>query len=67
MDGHSMRVVHWKAAVCTGGDYSWFVGLARAIYIRCIYGNSGREITKYTVIFSTYMVLVNLLVFQQGR
>jgi tRNA splicing endonuclease len=27
-----------------------YVGLARTIYIRCIYGIFGREITKYTVI-----------------
>jgi len=26
------------------------IGLAKTIYIRCIYGNFGREITKYTVI-----------------
>jgi len=28
-----------------------FIGLARTIYIRCIYGMFGREITKYTVIY----------------
>jgi hypothetical protein len=28
------------------------VGLARTIYIRCIYDIFGREITKYTVIYS---------------
>jgi hypothetical protein len=28
-----------------------FVELARTIYIRCIYGNFGRGITKYTVIY----------------
>jgi len=27
------------------------IALARIIYIRCVYGNFGREITKYTVIF----------------
>ena len=31
------------------------VGLARTIYIRCIYGNFGREITKYTVIYGVYI------------
>ena len=31
------------------------VGLARAIYIRCTYGNFGREITKYTVIYGVYI------------
>jgi hypothetical protein len=28
-----------------------YIGLARTIYIRCIYGIFGREITKYTVIY----------------
>jgi len=31
------------------------VGLARTIYIRCLYGIFGREITKYTVIYSVYI------------
>ena len=31
------------------------VGLARTIYIRCIYGTFGREITKYTVIYGVYI------------
>jgi len=31
------------------------VGLARTIYIRCIYGVFGREITKYTVIYIAYI------------
>ena len=31
------------------------VGLARTIYIRCIYGNFGREITKYTVKYGVYI------------
>ena len=30
------------------------IGLARAIYTRCIYGIFGREITKYTVIYGVY-------------
>jgi len=25
------------------------------IYIRCVYGNFGREITKYTVIYGVYI------------
>jgi len=37
--------------------YSLFVGLARTIYIRCIYGIFGREITKYTVINGVYIRL----------
>jgi hypothetical protein len=34
-----------------------YVGLARTtyIFIRCVYGISGREITKYTVIYGTYI------------
>ena len=31
------------------------VELARTIYIRCLYGNFGREITKYTVIYGVYI------------
>jgi len=30
------------------------VGLDRTIYIRCIYAMFGREITKYTVIYTMY-------------
>ena len=33
------------------------VGLARTIYIRCTYGISGREITKYTVIHGAYLYI----------
>jgi len=33
-----------------------FIGLARTIYIRCIYGIFGREITKYTVIYGVYIL-----------
>jgi hypothetical protein len=32
-----------------------YVGLARTIYIRCVYGIFGREITKYTVIYGVYI------------
>jgi hypothetical protein len=32
-----------------------FLGLARNIYIRCIYGIFGTEITKYTVIYGAYI------------
>jgi hypothetical protein len=32
-----------------------YVGLARTIYIRCIYGTFGREITKCTVIYGVYI------------
>jgi len=32
-----------------------WLGLARTIYIRCIYGIFGREITKYTVVYGAYI------------
>ena len=32
-----------------------FKGLARTMHIRCIHGTFGREITKYTVIYSVYI------------
>jgi len=35
--------------------YGVQTGLARTIYIRCIYGIFGREITKYTVIYGVYI------------
>jgi hypothetical protein len=35
--------------------YTIYVGLARTIYVRCIYGIFGREITKYTVIYGVYI------------
>ena len=31
-----------------------FLGLARTIYIRCVYGIFGREIIKYTVMYGAY-------------
>ena len=31
------------------------VGLARTMYIRCIYGIFGRELIKYTVIYGVYI------------
>jgi hypothetical protein len=31
------------------------IGLARIIYIRCMYGVFGREMTKYTVIYGVYI------------
>ena len=37
--------------------YSFFLGLARTIYIRCIYGTFGWEITEYTVIYGVYIRL----------
>ena len=32
-----------------------YLGLARTIYIRCIYGIFCREITEYTVIYGVYI------------
>jgi len=37
----------------TSGSVIFRVG--QTIYIRCIYGISGREITKYTVIYGAYI------------
>ena len=37
--------------------YMPYVGLARTIYIRFIYGISGREITKYMVIYGVFIYL----------
>jgi len=34
------------------------VGFARTIYIRCIYGIFGKEITIYTVIYGVYIYTV---------
>jgi hypothetical protein len=45
---HSIRVFE----VFPGAIY---LRLARTIYIRCIYGVFGREITKYTVIYGVYI------------
>ena len=36
------------------------------IYIRCIYGNLGREITKYTVIYGAYIRFWPTLVMHNG-
>ena len=48
--------------VCGGSPaksnvYAPYIGLARTINIRCIYGIFGRETTKYTVIYGEYMRL----------
>jgi hypothetical protein len=41
------------------------IGLARTIYIRCIYGIFGREFTKYTVIYGVHIRLWPTLCFYQ--
>jgi hypothetical protein len=43
---HTTMTIHTLAS---------FLGLARTIYIRCIYNIFGREITKYTVIYGVYI------------
>ena len=43
--------IQFDAGLC----YCNCVGLARTIYIRCIYGNYGRKVTKYTVIHGVYV------------
>jgi len=35
--------------------YLLFVGLAKNVYIRCMSGTFGREITKYTVMYGVYI------------
>ena len=54
--------VRWSSATGTGpvvyrscGAGPVQLGLARTIYIRCIYGIFGREITEYTVIYGVYI------------
>jgi len=41
-------------------------GLARTIYIRCVYGIFGREITVYTVIYGAYIRSWPTLVYVVG-
>jgi hypothetical protein len=44
--------------MCAVGRYhAWrtYVGLARTIHIRCVYGIFGREVTIYTVIYGVYI------------
>jgi len=46
--------VRFERVRCIRVTYT-YIGLARTIYIRCIYGIFGREITKYTVIYGVYI------------
>jgi len=46
------RSMHVRPATCACPVR---VGLAITIYIRCIYGLFGRNITKYTVIYGVYI------------
>ena len=41
-------VAEWAGAFLS---YLFIIGLARTMYVRCMYGNFGREITNYTVIY----------------
>jgi hypothetical protein len=43
-----------------------WIGLARTIYIRCIYGVFGREITRYTVIYGVYIRFWHTLYMEDG-
>jgi len=43
------------SACCQHCSYCFKSGLARSIYIRCVYGVFGREITTYTVIYGVYI------------
>jgi len=49
---------HWATHALVGPSLNVryvCVGLARTIYIRCVYGIFGREITIYTVIYGVYI------------
>ena len=49
----------WEAEACwPPEDCCLCVEMARTIYIRCIYGIFGREITKYTVLCGVYIRIV---------
>jgi len=47
-------VKHMNSSSCNAAKVIC-LGLARTIYIRCIYGIFGREITKFTVIYGAYI------------
>jgi hypothetical protein len=56
VEGHASNCLFgthhkWVLNTLTNIPNSLCVGQARTIYIRCIYGIFGREITKYTVIY----------------
>ena len=44
-----------RASPKQGRPHGTWIGLARAIYIRCMYGIFGRKITKYTAIYGVYI------------
>jgi hypothetical protein len=48
----------WEKYVCKeekrNCGHAW-LGLARTLYIRCVYGKYGREIAKCTVIYGVYV------------
>lgn len=48
-DTHTQAQLHKHTHLHT------YIGLARNIYIRCIYSKSGREMTRYTVIYGVYV------------
>jgi len=54
-----MSMAYYVAA-SSGAHDIVSLGLAITIYIRCMYGKFGREITKYTVIYGSFTVLANL-------
>jgi len=47
---HTLLFLQLGSLTGVHADYL-FIGLARTMYIRCIYGICGREITRYTVIY----------------
>jgi hypothetical protein len=59
---HWKQVVRHKAAAAAATKNRFvchILGLARTVYIRCVYGAFGREITKYTVIYGVHTVLAS--------
>jgi hypothetical protein len=50
------KLLRYGRQGCTiAAQHREYLGLARTIYIRCIYGIFGREITRYTVIYGVYI------------
>jgi len=51
---HLLLISASSASLPVFSFYASFLGLARTIYIRCVYRIFGREITIYTVIYGEY-------------
>ena len=61
LGGESKRLPQLKHSACCllttsqHGTQSGYIGLARAIHIRCTYGIFGKEVARYTVIYGVYI------------